>query len=312
MWDLEGTGIAPDALSRYIDEQIYSLPGAASARDAFSILLTGSRAIGAHTPESDVDLEVLCPQAACEVVHDACRAAGLARAEDSFFHVLREENWRRYFGERASKPHFSLTPLETVARQFRELDDVPLWTWTHARVITDPGRQFGRIVDGFAGYPRDVLVRKIKYRWLLAGYWEIDVTPLHPVCDEEILAGATAIVNAVNELLRLFFLVEGKPFPYTSKLMRLARQTALGREFVPMLQRVVDLVVGRACGDLDVWERLERAFAPLACSDTSPECRRLERACGEAMVAAGVDPAWVEADYDNINELLLGKLGPVP
>ncbi len=30
------------------------------------------------------------------------------------------------------------------------------------------------------------------------------------------------------------------------------------------------------------------------------------------MVAAGVPEKWVEADYTNIDELLLGKLGPVP
>jgi hypothetical protein len=30
------------------------------------------------------------------------------------------------------------------------------------------------------------------------------------------------------------------------------------------------------------------------------------------MIAAGVDAKWVEADYDNIDELLTGKLGPVP
>ncbi len=30
------------------------------------------------------------------------------------------------------------------------------------------------------------------------------------------------------------------------------------------------------------------------------------------MIEAGVESDWAEADYDNIDELLTGKLGPVP
>jgi hypothetical protein len=309
VWILEQAGIESDALWRYVEEQIYSLPDA--PREALSIVLIGSRAAGAYSDGSDVDLAALCPQAVYEAMLRAAREAGVARAEHSFFHVPRDGDPKRYFGAERGNPHFSLIPIEAVERQFRDYDDVPLWLWTNAKILTDPGDQLRRVVEGFAGYPREVLVRKIKYRWLLAGYWEIDVTPHHPSCDEELLPAATAMVNAVNELLRVFFLVEGKPFPYPSKLMRLAAQTALGREFLPMLQRVVDLVVGRGCAELDPWERLDRAFTMLAMS-SDPHCRRLERACGRAMIAAGVDPAWVAADYDNIDELLLGRLGPVP
>ena len=42
------------------------------------------------------------------------------------------------------------------------------------------------------------------------------------------------------------------------------------------------------------------------------ESERLENACARAMIAAGVDAQWVEADYANIDELLLGDLGPAP
>ncbi len=38
----------------------------------------------------------------------------------------------------------------------------------------------------------------------------------------------------------------------------------------------------------------------------------LEKAGYEAMIAAGVEPQWVEADFDNIDDLLLGRLGPPP
>lgn len=167
-------------------------------------------------------------------------------------------------------------------------------------------------MESFAGYPKDILVRKIKYRWLLAAYWAIEVYPHNPTGPHDIPAAATAILNSVNDHLRLFFLVEGKPFPYPEKLMPFAADTRLGRDFCPMLQDVADMVVGRTDAGLDVWQRLGRASELLVCSDLSAECRRLEEACGRAMIAAGVPEKWVEADFANIDELLLGRLGPVP
>lgn len=312
MADFEISGVESEALCRFINECIYSLPGTTAHRDTFTILLTGSRSIGAHAPSSDVDIDVLCPRSVYQSVHRAAVESGMIHTDLSFFYVLPGDDWYRYFGRQKGRPHFSLAPLEEVERQFGEYDDVWLWIWTNAAVIADPSGQFQRIRDGFTGYPKDVLVRKIKYRWLLDAYWTIDVYPHNHAGNHDLPAAAASLANAVTELLRFFFLVEGKPFPYAEKLMALAAGTELGREFCPMLQRVVDLVVGRADPGRDTWARLDSAFELLACSDLSPECRRLENACGRAMIAAGVPEKWVEADYANIDELLLGRLGPVP
>ena len=305
-------GISRDSLQRYIDEQIYTFPGLDRHREAVTILLTGSRATGTYTATSDVDLEVLCPQSVYDTAHRAALEAGLIRTPKSFFVKRPETDWGRYFGDEKGRPHFSVTSLRQVAENFASYRDVWLWVWTTSRVITDPGGQFGRIADGFQGYPHDVLVRKIKYHWLLAGYWSIDVFPLSSHADDMLLAAAAAILNTVNEHLRVFCLVEGRPFPYTEKLMRLAGTTALGREFLPMLQFTVDLVLGRAEAERPLWDRLEKAFEILNCYDLSEENRRLCDACMKAMVAAGVEPDWAEADYDNIDELLQGELGPAP
>ena len=195
---------------------------------------------------------------------------------------------------------------------FADFDDVWIWIWTNAKAVVDPGGQLQGILAAWQGYPVDVLVRKIKYRWLMAGYYEIEVYPMNARGDGDLLAAATAVVGAVNELLRLCYLVDGKPFPYTEKLMPMASTTRLGRELGPQLQESVDLAVGRTGADMDAWQRLERASDMLCASDTSAECRTMEAACAEAMVAAGVEPEWVEADIQNIDELLLGDLGPMP
>jgi hypothetical protein len=312
MWNPESAGIDSAALRRFMREQIYSLPGADSPRDAFTVLVTGSRAAGIYTESSDLDLDVLCPAPVCESVRRAAFEAGIVKSERSFWFVLRDRDWHRYFGALMGRPHFSLTGLDRVEQHFREYDDVGVWIWTNAQVLADPGAQFQRIRGAWTGYPHDVLVQKIKYRWLLAGFWDVEVYPHHHSSDDELLAAGTAILNAVNELLRLFLLVEGRPFPYTEKLMRVAATTKLGREFAPMLQRVVDLAIGRADTDLSAWRRLEQAHEMLCCYDMSADCRRLEDACAGGMIEAGVTRAWVEADYDNIGELLAGSLGPVP
>ncbi|MHB9130869.1 MAG: hypothetical protein ACYDBB_07225 [Armatimonadota bacterium] len=68
---LDNTGIDATALQRYIEEQIYTLPGTDRQREEFTILLTGSRSMVLHSPQSDVDLDVLCPLEVYASVHRA-------------------------------------------------------------------------------------------------------------------------------------------------------------------------------------------------------------------------------------------------
>jgi len=306
------TGIDGAAFERYVGEQIYSLPGVERPEESMTILLTGSRATGTFTPESDVDIEVLCPPEVYEALHGAAMEAGIIQSPRSFFHIAPEQDWERYFGPDKGRPHFSVTSLHHVERHFREYDDVYLWIWTNAKVVADPGRQFERIRDRFDGYPGDVLVRKIKYRVLLAWYWDVEVFPAHAFTPDALLAASTAVVNSINEFLRVFFLVEGRPFPYTEKLWHLAADTALGRAFLPMFRQCMELLVGEAPCDAPPQERIRRAWEMLCCSDLSAECRELDEAVDAAMGSAGVEPEWIEAGYRNIDELLLGELGPMP
>ena len=91
-----------------------------------------------------------------------------------------------------------------------------------------------------------------------------------------------------------------------------ADTTALGRKWGVFLQGLVELALGRAEPEQDPWTRLERARELLICEDVTEEARQLAQDCAQAMLAAGVEQSWVEADYDNIDELLNGELGPAP
>jgi predicted nucleotidyltransferase len=309
----ERTGIDEGALKRYVEEQIYTLPGIDNHREVLTVLVTGSRAAGVHKPDSDYDMEVLCPRPVWERLHRAAREQGIAKAEKSFFLVYPEKGWERYFGKEKGRPHFSVISLDHVEHHFREYVDPWLWIWLNAKAIADPGGQFEKIRGSFRGYPPDVLVRKIKYRWLLCAYWLIEAFPLHhEKRPEALLAAATGVLNAANEYLRLFFLLDAKPFPYTPKLVDFAGSTAMGKRYLGHIERVAALAGGRRDPEKDPWERIEAAADLLLDDGTRGEAMGLEKACTEAMKDAGVDPDWVEADFKNIDELLLGELGPAP
>lgn len=298
----------PAALRRFLEEQIYTLPGTDRHREQFSILLTGSRATGMHEPESDVDLDIFCPRPVYEAVSEACRAAGIIEAKKSFFCVTRE----RCFGAHVGFPHFSLLPLDTLARDLRAYSDVPIWIWTQAKVITDPGEQFGRTLALFQGYPPEVLVRKLKYHWLRSEYAHIAIFPNHPRDSGDLLAALTGLADGINDLLRVFFLVEGRPFPYTEKLLRYADTTALGRRWGPFLQEAMETVVGLQEAEQSPWDRLNRVREMLICDEEDPTAKALWEDCERALIGAGVEPEWVAADFHNIDELLTGELGPAP
>ena len=168
--NISDTGIPAESLQRYIAEQIYTLPGTNNPKQDLAVALTGSRACEQYTSKSDVDLDVVCTRQVFDAVHSASLRAGLVKSPTSFFCVLKDEDWGRYFGKEKGRPHFSLTPLDILDRHFRNYDDVPLWIWTHARILHDPAGRLSRIITTFTGYPKEVLIQKIKYHWLLNAY----------------------------------------------------------------------------------------------------------------------------------------------
>ena len=91
---MENSGIDKDALDRYIEEQIYTLPGTDRHREQFSIVLTGSRAIGRHESYSDVDLDVLCPGPIYQSVHQACFEAGIINSPTAFRYSVKGDDWQ--------------------------------------------------------------------------------------------------------------------------------------------------------------------------------------------------------------------------
>jgi hypothetical protein len=310
----EEAGLDAKALQRYIEEQIYTLPGTTEHRDKFTVLLTGSRATGAFRHDSDVDIDVLCSADVYRAVQQASLDAGIIRSRSSFLcpSPTTREDWGCYFGNDKGAPHFSLNTLESVRDQFAACEDPAVWIWTTAKVISDPDGRFQTIRNEFPGYTQDVLVRKLKYHWLSCWYSIIDVFPGRHQIDDNLLVAATALLNGIVEMQKVFLLVEGIPLPYTEKLPFYAGQTKLGRRFGPLLKRWVDLILGQTSSDLPAWDRLNAACDDIMDDQDRPETAALEEAVVAAMIAAGVEKVWMENYYSNMGELLHGELGPAP
>jgi hypothetical protein len=308
------TGVDERDLQRYIEEQIYTLPGTDNHRDAFTVLLTGSRAIGAYRNDSDIDIDVLCSETTFRTVHAASLKADIVQSRAGFFSALpsTDTNWGRYFGSDKGAPHFSITPLENVKKQYAEFESPAIWIWNSAKVINDPNRQFQCIRDDFHGYPQEDLVRQVKYHWLMCWYWAINAYPFHHHDDAELSVATAAVVNAIHEMQKVFFLVEGRSYPYTEKLPVYVPETSLGRQFGPLLQSWVDRVVGKIDSDLPVWERLDKVNGQMLDDEGDPQTHALEEACVAAILSVGVDETWMNNYYSNIHELLYGELGPAP
>ena len=246
---LENAGIRGEALERFVEERIYALPGTGRHREEFSILLTGSRAIGAHSEESDVDIEVLCRESVFEPVHGASLKAGIVTSPSAFLCCVERESVSRYFDGRVSGVDFSLVSLESVERRLGEYEDVALWIYTHAKVLADPEGRFGRIVERFRDYPKDVLIRKIKYHWLAAGYWAIDVYPHHHKKQADLSAAATALLNSMNEHVRFFLSCRGQALPLCREVDVTGAVDETGKAVLPFL-RGIDRIDPRRQGGL--------------------------------------------------------------
>jgi hypothetical protein len=309
---LKDIGVNYTSLNRYINDNIYTLPGIDNHQDKLTVLLTGSRAFGKYTHSSDVDIDVLCTREVYNLIQAEMLKRDFTTSIDQAFYNLPKTGWEQYFGPGVERPHFTITPIEEVKRQIEEYQDIPLWVWSNALILNDPRDQFKDIIDNFHKYPEDILKTKIKYRYLLSSYWLIDGYPHNHAKDADFLSAAMALLNGIHELYRFFFLVEGKPYPYSEKLSLYVTETKLGKRFKPFTDRIINMVVGYDQDEKDVWKRLDRAIELILYGNISPESNQLFDACDEAMIDAGIEEPWVKSSYDNIDDLLLGRLGPIP
>lgn len=260
-----------------------------------------------------MDLDVICSRDDFYKIQSEMVKLGRTTNINQGFYNFLEEDFERYFGEGIDRPHFSITPIDIIRKQIENYEDIPLWIWTNCMVVNDPNHQFENVINSFNRYPKEVLIKKIKYRYLLSCYWIIDGYPHHHNRKEDMLMASLSILNGIHELYRLFYLLDGKPYPYSEKLALYVEATTLGKKFKAFLEDIIDLVMGNSVyKEIEVWDRLDSAIERVLYGGVSKEADYLAEECDKALIEAGIDETWVKDGYNNIDELLQGELGPTP
>ncbi|MCK5001027.1 MAG: hypothetical protein KAS23_15900 [Anaerohalosphaera sp.] len=307
--DVGRCGLDAAKVDRFVEEAIYSLPGVEDEQRDIGVFITGSRAAALHQKDSDVNVNLVCSKAAFDRIGRQLADAGIVRTRENLFISIEPESAASYFGQRISQADISIICLDTLQKNLSEFNDEWMWVWQNAVRVADPGVRVEGLVEKYKFYPHDVLVRRIKYHWLRVGYWLLDVYPYPRGVESnaEILCAVNAILNAINEFMKVFLLAEDKCYPYQKHLSRVAASTRLGGKYCSLFKKYCTAIVS---GQPDnTWERLDEIFEKLCCCDKSTEALALWDHCSNAMVSAGLSRNWAEADHDNINEMLMGQLG---
>jgi len=117
-----------------------------------TILLVGSLGSGFGDELSDVDLWVLCADAASSGLSADLKRAGLR------FNELPPNE----FSLEDLKAHYFVFPISRFRDALVSHDDYSLFLLRHSLVLHDPSRQFAALSECFASLPREVVNEKVR------------------------------------------------------------------------------------------------------------------------------------------------------
>jgi predicted nucleotidyltransferase len=273
----------------YAYEIVLGHPALQGLRGEVGVVLAGSRAVGYHVPSSDYDFLVLCDRDAYATVARRAQRGPEAPSVDLAFD---KEQIQERYGIDVDVAAFQQA---RVARGLGAHRDVLLWIWTHAKALHDPRGRVQRLQAGITAYPREVLERKLKRHWLID--FQLSVHGItYRYESQNVFSVVHALGAKIAEYCRLCCLLDGRPFPYAKWLLRACRETTNGAKIIAYLERALGHVTH--LGD-DLVESAERVREAVYAMDTEA-CDVLE----EAMVAWGIEEAWVKNAYGQLANVL--------
>jgi predicted nucleotidyltransferase len=279
----------------YAQSIVLAHPALQAVRERVGVVLSGSRAVGYHVPASDYDFLVLCDR---ETYAQIAARVGSDPDATSIDLPLDKEPLRQRFGVEVD---LDLAVFEETRIQ-RALDgyrDVVRWIWTHARPLCDPTHSVARVQASLSAYPREVLRRKIVRHYLMDFHLSVHgITYRYE--SQNVFSVVHTIGAKVAEYCRLCCLLDGRPYPYQKWLLRACQETTTGARLAPHLEHALQHVTH--LGD-DLIEGAERVRQAVYALDTEA-CEILE----EAMVAWGIDRAWLENAYGRVSDVLFEQL----
>ncbi len=291
--------ITIESIKRFVFNEILVMPELSEYKNYLNVYLTGSRASGGYSDKSDIDLDILCPQDIYEKIQERFFRSGKTHSIKASFYTLTDIDYQSYFGD-IGNPHFSISPQEKILSKLREFDEVQMWIWSNAKIIINNGSIFN---EEFFIFPKNILIEKLKKYYMDFLYNIIDVYPSHEDSNEMKHIAVYSIYNSLINLYRFSFLAEGKPFPYTEKLVTHIKTTKFFKELADVFQGIYSLLEN--ISGADTWDKLERCRGMLCYDDKYESAAKLSDLMDKAMLENGCEAEWVAAGYDNIDDYLL-------
>ena len=282
-----------EKIRTYVQYILSHNPLLAGYRNRISVVLAGSRSVGYCVSSSDYDLLGLCDS---EIYTQIAASAG--RAAFGGIDISMNEKSPELGSE--ARVDMLLCNRDRVEEAFQSYNDVVIWIWMNSRIAVDPENIVQKLKESFRGYPREVLEQKLKRHWLR----DYDLS-LHGITYHAETGNIFSVIHALTskmaEFCKLCCLLEGKPFPYDKWLLKACYDTRLGKQLIPIFQRVLGLITTL---DNDIkrnWPTVQEAIRSM---DTDA-CDIME----DALVEWGFDRDWVHnAHHDLVYALFDGLI----
>ena len=295
--------ITVETIKKFVVNEIFVMPELSEYRNDLNVYLTGSRATGEYSDDSDIDLDMICPQDIFDKIQGNFLKSGKTYSVKAAFYSLDSVDYQAYFGD-IGIPHFSILPQEKILRKLQNFDEVQMWIWGNAKLIIDNAISSVFSAKLFS-FPQDILITKLKKYYMEYLYNIIDAYPSHDNSDEMKHIAAWSVYSALLSLYRFSFLAENQPFPYTEKLITHVKTTKIYRECENIFREIYDLLEN--IGGEDAWDRLEKCRSMLCYDNVYESSEKIGELMDNALLEAGCEEEWVEAGYDNIDDYLLSN-----
>jgi hypothetical protein len=177
--------------------------------------------------------------------------------------------------------HWSFYDIDDLAEALRGWPDERMWILLHSQVLWGCANTLAELQRPCRDYPRPVVARKLK--WCLGRYVS-SLGPLNMAARDRPAAALIAAVHAIETMCRICCLAERRPYPYAKWLVEAARDTSIGAQVCPYVDRAVAAIAELAHPPDD---RRFRQWTPIR------ELRATREVVRDGLVELGWHQDWV-------------------
>jgi hypothetical protein len=167
-----------------------------------SVILKGSTARGNADRLSDIDLVLYCDEQIRKAIVEGYRAANLTQRKDGIF---------MFFAGKDYDGHYHVETFDQLERYYSLPDFIHLWEYQSAIALHDPAHHFNKIVSSGAYKALNHPLSHIKRAYLDL---QLDLDWMrHPLKRGDELAVYLHCAQITRGLIRISYLLDGKPYP---------------------------------------------------------------------------------------------------